>query len=478
MLYAYSLTGRHLSLGSYMKTRTVVLLLGLVAVLGVGGYAAWQSPWVRSWFVRDSEDPAEIDRAGKADLKNDAPPDAAAGSPQWRGASRKGIAPAGSFRTDWEKTPPKELWRVPIGGGYGSCSVVGGKLYVQDKQGDKERVVCLDAATGKQVWDYAYDTGPAGQDGGYAIGPRATPTVAGNWVFTVGGSGKLLALETDGDKRELRWDHELLPEFGAPLPQWGVAGSPLVYGDLVVVTPGGKDGAVVAFDKKTGAVKWKAGSNPPSYSSPVVAPIGGQDTVFAFMGDALLAVRPTDGKVTDSFKWPTQFGANIATPLVVSDAAKNDYVFLSSSYSMGSALLRGEKSGDEVKLTKVYERRGRGFQNHHATSVYKDKHLFGIDGLRGAGGLKCVEFATGNEVKGWNGSDIGQASVVLAGDHLLLQTATGSVVLVEANPKEFKEVGRVDKVLSGKNNWASPTLVDGRIYLRDEKNVVCLDVRP
>ncbi|MBN9120093.1 MAG: hypothetical protein J0I06_13165 [Planctomycetes bacterium] len=137
-----------------------------------------------------------------------------------------------------------------------------------------------------------------------------------------------------------------------------------------------------------------------------------------------------------------------------------------------------------MKLVKVYERRGRAYQNHHATSVYKDRHLFGIDGERGANGLKCVEFITGKEVPKWDKTDeneaaqIGQATVVLAGDHLLLQTAGGDVCLAEANPKEFKLLGRVPKVLSGKNNWASPVLVDGRIYLRDEQNVVCLDVRP
>ena len=283
----------------------------------------------------------------------------------------------------------------------------------------------------------------------------------------------MLALETDGGNAKLKWRHDLLSEFGAELPQWGVAGSPLVYGELVIVQPGARDAAVIAFDRASGEVKWKTGSNPPSYSSPVVAPIGGQDTVFAFMGDALLAVRPTDGKVMDSFKWPTQFGANIATPLVV-----DDYVFVSSSYGMGCALVRAEKSGDEVKLVKVYERRGRGFQNHHATSVYKDKHLFGIAGSQGSGGLKCVEFSTGKEIEDWGDRGIGQASLILAGDHLILQTASGDVCLVDADPKEYRPIARVRKVLSGNNNWASPTLEDGRIYLRDEQNVVCLDVRP
>ena len=455
-----------------MKARPAILVVGLVAILGVGGFAAWRSPWVRSWFARDSMNAAEIDRAANAPLANAAPADAASGSPQWRGLSRQGVAPAGSFRTNWNQVPPKELWRVPVGGGYGSCAVVGGRLYVQDRQGGQERVVCLDAGSGKPVWEYAYAADPAGSDSTYAIGPRATPTVEGDAVFAVGGAGKLLALEVNGDAVKVRWQHDLLAEFGAPLPRWGVACSPLVLDDLVIVQPGGKGAAVVAFDKTSGEVKWKAGSNEPGYSSPVAATISGQPTVFAFMGDALLAIRPTDGKVTGAFPWATQFSGNIATPLVV-----DDYVFISSAYGAGCALVRAEKAGDEVRLVKVYERRGRAYQNHHATSVYKDRHLYGVDGTQGSGGLKCVEFITGKEVPDWEGREIGQASLILAGDHLIIQTARGDVCLVEANPKEFNLLGKLSKVLSGNNNWASPTLVDGRLYLRDEQHVVCLDVR-
>lgn len=457
-----------------MKTRVIVLLVGAFAVLGIGGFVVSQNAWVRSQFARSSADPVEIERAKGAALKNHAPADAATGYPQWRGAARTGVAPAGSFRTDWDKKKPQELWRAPVGGGYGSCAVVGGKLYVQDRQGDLERVVCLDAETGKAVWEHTYHAAQAGSDRTYAIGPRSTPTVVGNWVFTVGGSGKLLAVEVQMGVPTARWQHDLLAEFKAPLPQWGVACSPLVLGDLVIVQPGGENAAVVAFDKSSGAVKWQSGSNPPGYSSPIAASIRGLDTVFAFMGDALLAVRASDGKVMSSFKWVTEFSGNIATPVVVDD----EYVFISSAYGMGCALLRAERKGDEVTLVKVYENRRNGFATHHATSVFKDKHLFGIDGTRGAQGLKCVEFMTGTPVPDWEAREIGQASVLLAGDHLILQGDRGDLYLVEANPKEFNLVAKVPKVLSGNNNWATPTLVNGRLYLRDEKNVVCLNVRP
>jgi hypothetical protein len=457
-----------------MKPRSLLLVVGVLLVLGIGGFVASRSPWVMSLFSKDTASAEEQSRAAAAALKNDAPPDAASGSPEWRGAARMGVAPEQKFRTDWDKNPPKEAWRATVGGGYGSCAVVGGKLYVQDKHGAGERVLCLDAESGKPVWEFEYASGPAGNDPSFAIGPRATPTVVGNWVFTVGGAGIVHALEVVDGKPQVRWTHDLQKDFGAPMPQWGFAGSPLVYNDLVIVMPGAKGAAVVAFDRSTGETKWKNGSHTPSYSSAVVASVGGQDTVFALLGDALLAVRATDGTITDTFKWETQFGGNIATPVVVD----NEYVFISASYGSGCALVRAEKVGDAVKLKPVYSRRRSGFQAHIATPVYKDKHLFGIDGLRGGNGLKCIELASGEPVEDWEERKIGQGALILAGEHLIVQRDRGEICLVLADPKECKVVARVPGVLTGNNNWATPALVGGRLYLRDEEKVVCLDVRP
>jgi outer membrane protein assembly factor BamB len=465
-----------------MKLRLVAFVLAVAALLAGVGYVAWHAEPDRSAYrlpavpgaddgadgpATGSEDGAEIERAGRAALES-APPPAGGEWPQWRGPSRTG-AVAGGVRTDWERRPPEEVWRVPIGGGYGSCAVAAGRVYVQDRRDDRERVVCLDAASGRLLWAHAYPAGAAGTDGTFAVGPRATPAVSGGRVFAVGGTGKCLALEAGGAAARVCWEHDLLAEFGGRMTNWGVAGSPLVHGDRVVVQSGGTDGAVVAFDGATGVVKWKAGSNPPSYCSPVAARVGGRDTLFALLADELLAIRPADGAVTGRFPWAS---INIATPLVVAD-----YVFVSSAYGTGSALARAERSGDGVKLVKVYQRR-RGYQNHFSTSVYRDKHLFGIDGQTGGGGLKCVALATGQPVADWGERDIGQASLILAGAHLIVQTAAGDVCLVAADPRAYRMLGRVKKVLGGKNNWATPALADGRLYLRGEEHVVCLDVRP
>jgi outer membrane protein assembly factor BamB len=457
-----------------MTTRKAVLIVGVLAVFGVGGYAAYRSTWVRALLARDSEDAGEIAKLGGKKLDVAPAADAATGWFQWRGPTRDGRAPAGPFRADWDKNPPKLLWQAECGGGFSSCAVTGGRAYTQDFRDGNERVVCLDAETGKPVWEYAYPADYGGTDRNFAIGPRATPAVVGGRVYTVGGAGKLLCLEPPaaaGGSPRVVWQHDLLAEFGAAIPQWGVACSPLVEGDLVVVQPGGRKGSVVAFDRASGERRWAAGENPSGYSSPAVGTVGGRRVIFALTGDDLLAVG-TDGTVHDRYEWATRFGGNIATPLVA-----DDYVFVSAAYGMGCALLRAEPDGGGVRLVPVYARRGRAFQNHHASSVLNGRHLFGFDGEGGAR-LKCVNLDTGREQKDWEADGVGKGTVVLAGGHLVIQTERGELCLVEATPDEFRLVAKLQGVLSGRNNWATPAVADGRLYLRDETKVVCYDVRP
>jgi outer membrane protein assembly factor BamB len=430
---------------------------------------------VRSWFKTDSEDRDEMARLRDSPLDVGPAADASAGWPHWRGPTRDGRAPAGAIRTDWDAAKPKLLWKADCRAGFSSCAVVGGLLYTQDVADGQERVFCLDAEKGTLLWEHRYPVDYGGTDRGQPAGPRATPTVVGNRVYTVGGAGKLLCLEppaAPGAPPRVVWQRELIREFGGALGQWGVACSPLVEGDLVVVQPGGGRGAVAAFDRESGEVRWTAGTNPAGYSSPVAATFGDKRVILAFTGDALLAVG-TDGTIHDRYEWKTQHGGNIATPLVVAD-----YVFLSSAYGMGCATLRVEPRDDGVRLVEVYARRGRAYENHHCTSVFKDRHLFGFDG-QGSARLKCVSFETGKVKEEWDaGREVDKGTLVLAGDHLVIQTERGDLCLVEATPEEFRLVEKIPRVLSGRNNWATPTLVDGRLYLRDDEKVVCYDVRP
>lgn len=453
-----------------MSTRTVLLILGVAGVLGGGAFVAYR----QGYFAFDSENREERQKLRDKPPAPNRPADASTGWFQWRGPTRDGQAPAGAFRTDWEKNPPKPLWSAPCGGGYSSCAVVGGRVYTQDRKDNDERVLCVDAGNGELLWAFGYPADYSGTDRTYAIGPRATPTVIGNRLYAVGAAGKFLCLELPaepGGQPRRVWEHDLLSEFDATVAQWGVACSPLVEGDLVIVQPGGKKGTVAAFDRNSGELRWAAGDNPMGYSSPVAATVGGKRVVFAVTGDALLAVG-LDGTVHDSFAWRTQYNGNIATPLVV-----GDYVFVSSAYNQGSALLRAEPKGDGVRFVEVYARRGRAYQNHHASSVFRDNHLFGFDGM-GSARLKCVPLETGKEKADWEAPGIDKGTLILADKHLVIQTERGDLWLVEADPSECRVVAKGPKVLSGNNTWATPTLLDGRLYLRDEQKIVCLDVRP
>jgi len=457
-----------------MRTRRVVLLLGFLAVIGVGAFVVYRSSWVRSWFARDSENLDEMTRLRESPLKVAPAADPAAGWPHWRGPTRDGRPPEGPIRTDWDAKKPALLWRADCSAGFSSCSVVGGRLYSQDYSDDQERVFCLDAATGKPLWEYRYPVDYAGTDRGQPAGPRATPTVVGNRVYTVGGAGKLLCLEPPADGAATPravWQQELIREFGGKLEQWGVACSPLVEGDLVIVQPGGERGAVAAFDRESGQLRWTAGDNPAGYSSPIVATAGDRRLILALTGNALLVVG-LGGEVLDRYEWKTQFQGNIATPLAVAD-----YVFISSAYGMGSALLRLDARDGGVKLVEVYARRGHAFQNHHCTSLYKDRHLFGFDGMGGAR-LKCVSIDTGKVVESWEAEGVDKGTLILAGDYLIIQSERGDLALVTATHTEFDLVAKLPRVLSGRNNWATPTLVGGLLYLRDDQKVVCYDVRP
>ncbi len=446
--------------------RRHIIVIALAATLTIIGgvylYITW--PWVAGRLVPDQEDAAAI--AGLAA----APPtsDAVVGEdwPQWRGPNRDGRAPTGPLRTDWTGRPPQRLWSVPLGGGYSSCAVVGNRLYTQDYADGEEGVVCFDAASGQRLWRYSYPADYRGTDSSYAIGPRATPTLHQGRIYTVGAAGKVLCLqEVDGQPQRL-WERDL-QEFGASIPRWGWACSPLIEGDMVIVQPGGRNAAVAALDRDRGTTLWTAGNDSAGYSSPVAATIAGRRWIFAFTGRSLLLLQP-DGTIADRFSWPTQYEVNAATPLVV-----DQYVFISSDYGQGCALLRVEASGDGGRLVPVYVRRGRGLQNHHSSSVYRNGYLYGFDGNQPAF-LRCVRFADGQPLPDWDaGREVDKGSLILAGEHLLIQTERGDLCLVAATPDSFQLLGKLQGVLSGNNNWATPTLVRGRLYLRDERQLSC-----
>jgi outer membrane protein assembly factor BamB len=460
------------------KTKTLKSRSGINAVvltllgMGLAGFTLAKRPqgiqkYLPAALQVDEENSAELQKLSSAPLASAREPVPVGEWPQWRGQRRDGISDETGLRTDWKTTPPQIVWKRPLGGGYSSIAVSAGRLYTMDKQGKEERVLCLDPTTGNEIWVHHYPVNYAGMS--YPTGPRATPTVSDGCVYTVGAAGTMLCLDaraSDGKARVL-WQHDLISEFAAHLASWGVACSPLIDGDLVCVQPGGEKGSIAAFDRRTGQAAWHALSEVSGYSSPLAATPVGVHQIICFTGRGVVGLRPADGSRLWYYPWSTANNGNIATPIVA-----GDYVFISSAYSTGCALLHlNTGRNGTVEAEPVYVKRNKLMRNHHSTCVLHGDYLYGFDD----GTLKCVDLRRGEEK--WSDRGVGKGCVLYADGHLIVLSEDGTLSLVEATPGGFREKGKMEKILQGSDCWSLPALAGGRLYLRDHTQLICLDVR-
>lgn len=407
------------------RPRRYLLIVGLLLVAGLVGLSWYLFRKTNpNFFDVEMVDAGELDKLKAANLDTAAPA-ATDDWPQYLGPNRNGVAAADNFNGDWEAKEPKVSWKKACGGGYGSVAVAGGRVYVQDYKGGNERLVCFNMTDGKQLWADEYAVDYSGKLGGYAAGPRATPTIHDGRAYTVGSLGKFRCVKLNGDAPpELAWEHDLLAEYAADLGQmqWGFACSPLVDGELVVVQPCGKRGAVVAFDRTSGKEQWAVGGNLGGYSSPVVGTFGGVRQVVAMTGDSVVGVSLPDGKLLWEHPWKTQFNVNAASPVVM-----GEYVFVSSEYGHGCAVLRVEGKG----VKPVYFKKGNnGLKTKHSTAVHRAGFVYGFDG----GVLKCLNLREGTFVPEWEtGGGFGTATLV--GGKLLVQFQGGGAAPVRRRPE-------------------------------------------
>jgi outer membrane protein assembly factor BamB len=284
-------------------------------------------------------------------------------------------------------------------------------------------------------------------------------------VYTVGATGIMHCLKFDakGPAGEKVWRKDLLAEFGAKNLRWGVSFSPLVVGDLVYTNPGGPGGnSLVALNKATGAVVWKAEDDEAGYSSPILATLAGRPQVVFFTARGLVAVTPDRGEVLWRYGWETEYNANIATPITA-----GDYVFVSSGYGRGCGVVKVEASGTALSAARVYDK--PRMCTHFSTCVRLGDYLYGFHNDV----LRCLEFRTG-EVR-WSQRGFGKGSVLIADGKLIILGEKGKLALAEATPEGYREKSSFR--LFKDRCWTVPILADGRLYARDESRVVCLDLR-
>lgn len=369
----------------------------------------------------------------------------------------------------WPKEGPPILWQRQIGEGFAGPVIRRGKLVLFHRLGGDEVVECLEAKTGKELWKKEYPTHYR-DDFGFDEGPRATPTIANGRVYTFGAEGGLNCWDFKTGERQ--WSVDAKRTFAARKGFFGLACSPLVEGEAVIVNLGGREGAgIVAFDPTTGKVLWKTTDDEASYSSPITASLGGERSVLVITREALIALQPAAGKILFRYPWRPSMSASVsaAVPLVVKDE-----IFLSASYGAGATLLRF----NEGRVQKVWSA-GDALSNHYATSVYHDGFLYGFDGRADPGfqpepSLRCVEWKTG-KVR-WSESGLGAGTVTLVNGDLLILTDKGELFQAPASPGAFHSVARAQILPSSVR--AHPALADGLFYARSNHKLECVDLRP
>ena len=396
--------------------------------------------------------------------------------PQWRGPERNGISQERGLLKQWPAGGPKLLWQVnEIGDGYSTPAVVGNRIYLMSNRGmENEFVQALSTQDGKPIWTTRVgNVGNPKQDPSYPKA-RSTPTVDGNFIYALGSDGDLACLELKTGK--IRWQKSIRTEFGGQPGEWAYAESPLIDGDVVVVTPGGAQATIVALNKKTGALVWKSavpGGDPAGYASAIVVQGGGRKQYVQCLSKGMVGVDAKTGQFLWRNKEVAKGPAQYFTPV-----ARGEHVY-AGALGVGGVLVRVKPDAGGVTAEQVYFT--RGLPNGIGGAVVVDETLFGTEvGQK----LVAVEFTTG-KVK-WQAENFGWSSLAYADGHLYVHAVNGEVALVEASPEAFREKGRFTPPAQPKHGqsgpfsemaFAYPVIANGRLYIRDLGTLWAYDIK-
>ena len=362
----------------------------------------------------------------------------------------------------WPASGPQLVWSTSnLGAGYGSIAVKGARIFLQGMKGRESTVSSLNRTDGEIVWSTAL--GPASRNS-YGHGPRGTPTADGDRLYALTESGDLACLSAhDGS---VLWQRNLLRDFGARNIPWLISESPLVDGNAVFVTPGGRNGSIVALDKMSGATIWVSQElrDEAGYASTIIANVQGVRTLMTLTAEAGVGVRASDGKLMWRYPRVANRTANIATPIF-----HDDKVFYTSAYGGGGALLGLRAEGGVVRADEIYFT--REMQNHHGGVILVDGYLYGFNNSI----LTCLEFATGKMM--WRHRSVGKGSLTYADGHLYILSENSRVGLVEAVPDGYRERGRFQIPDEGRPSRAHPVVSGGRLYVRNQGTLASYDVR-
>lgn len=390
---------------------------------------------------------------------------------QWGGPNRDFRVDSAGIAASWPASGPKKLWSRALGEGYSSIVAVGEELYTMYRVGDDEIVVSLSASTGETLWEHRYaaplleemDYGTWLRQGG--AGPFSTPLVLGETLYSVGVSGKFFAFDRKSGR--ILWSHDLHEKFDMS-GYHGFAPSPIAYGENVILPVGGSGQAVVAFDGRTGDVVWKNQDFPMAPASPVLIDVEGQDQLVVFARSEVVGLDPTNGQMLWSHPHETNYGLNISTPVW----GEGNLLFCSSAYNGGSRVIRLTRKNGKTATEEIW------FSNrmrlHFGNAMRVGNLILGTSGDFGPAFFSAVDVRTGEEL--WRERTFGRSQMVLADGRLVIVDEGGDLAIAEASPEGLTVHARAE--ILTENAWTPPTLVGTKLYLRDRKNVVALDLSP
>lgn len=385
--------------------------------------------------------------------------------PQWRGIERDGISRETGLLQEWSKEGPALRWKATnIGTGYSSPTVVEGKIYLQTTHGDKEATICLDEATGKQVWSTDFGTVGPNQGPQYP-GTRATPTVDGAHLYCLASNGELACLDRATGSQ--KWKKSLRTDFAGKPGMWVYSESVLIDGDHLICTPGGAEATLVALNKTNGDVVWKCavpGGDGAEYASIMVVQNGASKQYVQFLRKGVIGVDAKTGKFLWRYAKTVDMGANILTPVV-----SGNKVFTSGSRT-GGAVVEVVPDGEGSKANEIYF--NKAITPSIGGAVLVDKHLY----CTTSQALICVEFETG-KVK-WSERGVGAGAICFADGRLYVRGfKSGEVALVVPSPESYQEKGRLKQLDRSKiDAWPHPVVANGGLYLRDQDALLCYEV--
>jgi outer membrane protein assembly factor BamB len=393
--------------------------------------------------------------------------------PRWGGPRGDASWKGPDLPENWPAQGLTRRWKVDLGGGYGGVSVVEGRVYVMDRQTEPhecERLVCFDAKTGKRLWSYEYMVAYGKLD--YGNGPRSTPTVHAGRVYILGAVGYAACI--DARSGEKVWAKDLADEPGIQLSTWGLAASPLIFENLVVLHPGAKNGGcLMALDRATGNEVWRASEDPAGYATPVLIDAPSGKMLIAWTPEHILGLDPQNGKIHWSVPYSVMYGVSIATPIY-----REETVFV-SGYWAGSKAIRLGKNPQEAQIVWEENRFLRGLM---AQPLYRDGLVYTIDK---AYGLTCFELATGKKL--WDDGNRmtprgqnPQATLVWLGEsrRAIILNELGDLILARLDRQGYHEQSRTH-IIDAKERqpiWAHPAYAGTRVFARSDTELICVEL--